>query len=135
LVQKSDVLEQLLTGALFVEGGTPTLELVDFAIPNSSEALSIGNSVCPYQNRPLVALLRNLQDCLQVFFSHSFKSCLDDFIYDLEGADRPMELVAADFLKYSVEETLRKYFRVIRSERRGPDSTEMPISSPEQCAL
>ena len=134
LVQKSDDLELLLTGALFVEGGAPTLELADFAIPNSSEALSTGNTVCPYQNRPLVALLRNFQDCLQVFFSHFFKSCLDDFIYDLEGADRPMELVAADFLKYSVEETLRKYFRVIRSERRGPDSSEMPIANPEQCA-
>ena len=59
LVKKSDVLELLLTGALFVEGGAPTLELTDFAIPNSSEALSTGNTICPYQNRPLVALLRN----------------------------------------------------------------------------
>ena len=58
-MKKSDVLELLLTGALFVEGGAPTLELADFAIPNSSEALSAGNTVCPYQNRPLVALLRN----------------------------------------------------------------------------
>ena len=46
-----------------------------------------------------------------------------------------MELVAADFLKYCVEEALRKYFRVIRSERRGPDSTEMSIANPEQCAV
>ena len=43
-------------------------------------------------------------------------------------------LSAADFLKFSVEETLRKYFRVIRSERRGADSTEKPISNPEFCA-
>ena len=60
LVQKSHVLELLLTGALFVEGGAPTLELAYFAIPKSSEELSTGNTVCPYQNRPLVALLRNL---------------------------------------------------------------------------
>ena len=40
-----------------------------------------------------------------------------------------MELVAADFLKYSVEETLRKYFRVIRSERREPDSKDMLIAN------
>jgi hypothetical protein len=107
---------------------------MDFAIPNSSEKVSAGNTVCPFQNRPLVVLLRNLQDTLRVYFSDAFKSCIDDFIGDLEGAERPMELVAADFLKYSVEETLRKFFRVIRSERRGPDSTEMPISNPEQCA-
>jgi hypothetical protein len=134
LVQKSDDLELLLTGQLFVEGGSPTLELMDFAIPNSSERISTGSSVCPFQNRPLVALLRNLQDTLMVFFSSAYQTCLDDFIKDLEGSERPMELVAADFLKYSVEETLRKFFRVIRSERRGPDSTEMPISNPEQCA-
>ena len=42
-----------------------------------------------------------------------------------------MELVAADFLKFSVEETLRKYFRVIRSERSGADSAEKPITNPE----
>jgi hypothetical protein len=107
---------------------------MDFAIPNSSENLSTGSTVCAYPNRPLVALLRNMQDSLLVFFSQHFKTCLDDFINDLEGADRPMELVAADFLKYSVEETFRKFFRVIRSERRGPDSTEMPISRPDQCA-
>jgi hypothetical protein len=134
LVQKSEQLELLLTGAVFVEGGAPSLELMDFAIPNSSENLSTGSSVCAYQNRPLVALLRNMQDSLLVFFSKHFKTCLDDFINDLEGADRPMELVAADFLKYSVEETFRKFFRVIRSERRGPDSIEMPISKPDQCA-
>ena len=46
-----------------------------------------------------------------------------------------MELVAADFLKYSAEETLRKYFRVIRSERRGLDSSDIPIANPEQCAI
>jgi hypothetical protein len=108
--------------------------LSDFAIPNSGEELSTGTTACPFQNRPLVALLRNLQDVMQVFFSTQFSNCLDDFIKDLEGADRPMEVVSADFLKFSVEEVLRKYFRVIRSERRGPDSTEMPISNPEQCA-
>jgi hypothetical protein len=133
-VQKTDRLELLLTGSLFVEGGSPTLELSDFAIPNSGEELSTGTTACPFQNRPLVALLRNLQDVMQVFFSTQFSNCLDDFIKDLEGADRPMEVVSADFLKFSVEEVLRKYFRVIRSERRGPDSTEMPISNPEQCA-
>jgi hypothetical protein len=34
LVQKSDDLELPLTGQLFVQGGSPTLELMDFAIPN-----------------------------------------------------------------------------------------------------
>jgi hypothetical protein len=134
LVQNSDQLEILLTGAVFIEGGLPTLELSDFVTANSSEQLSTGNTVCPFQNRPLVAVLKNFQDALHVFFSHHFKSCLDEFIEDLEGAERPMELVAADFLRFSVEETLRKYFRVIRSERRGADSTEKPISNPEFCA-
>jgi hypothetical protein len=77
--------------------------------------------------------LRNLQNTLRVYFSDALKSRIDDLIGDLEGAERTMELVAADFLKYSVEETLRKFFCVIRSERRGPDSTKMPISNPEQC--
>lgn len=131
ITQNSARLELLLTGAVFVEGGLPTLELTDFVI---KEELSTGDTVCPFQNRPLVAVLRNLQDALLVFFSHHFKGVLDEFITDLEGADRPLELVAADFLKYSVEETFRKYFRVIRSERRRPDSTEPPISNPEECA-
>ena len=76
LVQNSDRLELLLTGAVFVEGGLPTLELSDFVTANSSEQLSTGNTVCPFQNRPLVAVLKNFQDALHVFFSHQFKSCL-----------------------------------------------------------
>ena len=80
LVQNSDRLELLLTGAVFVEGGLPTLELSDFVTANSSEQLSTGNTVCPFQNRPLVAVLKNFQDALHVFFSHHFKSCLDEFI-------------------------------------------------------
>jgi hypothetical protein len=127
LVQKSEELELLLTGALFVEGGAPTLELMDCANPNSSEKVSAGNTVCPFQNRPQVVLLRNLQDTLRVHISDAFKSCIDDFIRDLEGAERPMELVAADFLKYSVEETRRKFFRVIRWSAEDPTPRRCPF--------
>jgi hypothetical protein len=63
----------------------------------------------------LVPALINLQTSLQIVFSDFFGTSLDIFIERLVGAHRPMELVAADFLKYSVELTWRKFYRVIRS--------------------
>ena len=45
-----------------------------------------------------------------------------------------MELVAADFLLYSIEELLRKFFRVIRSERSSTSLEEVPVTTPEECA-
>ena len=59
---------------------------------------------------------------------------MDIFILDLEGSQRPMELVAADFLLYSIEELLRKFFRVIRSERSSSSLEEVPVTTPHECA-
>ena len=61
IVQNSDQLELLLTGAVFVVGGLLTLELADFVTTNSSEQLSTASTVLPFQNRPLVAVLKNFQ--------------------------------------------------------------------------
>ena len=105
--QKSDRLKLLLTGQIMAEGETATLTLEDFA---DGETLSTCDTVCPNQNRPLVVILKNLQTSLEVFLSSEFEGVFDSFISDLEGIDRPMELVAADFLKYSVELNLRKFF-------------------------
>ena len=78
--------------------------------------------------------LKNLQIVLQVFLSGFFEGCLDLFILDLERSQRPMELVAADFLLYLIEELLCKIFRVIRSERSSTSLEEVPVSTPEECA-
>jgi hypothetical protein len=58
---------------------------------------------------------------------------LDIFIEQLEGAYRPMELVAADFLKYSVELTLRNFFRVIRSVKSS-SIIGFSVEGPELCS-
>jgi hypothetical protein len=80
-----------------------------------------------------VAVLKNLQTMMQIVFSDSYGKCLDNFIEKLEGAVRPMELVPSDLLKHSVELTLRKVFRIIRSVK----STALPdlnVQGPENCA-
>jgi hypothetical protein len=51
----------------------------------------------------MIPVLENLQTVLQIAFSDFFGICLDNFIEDLEGAIRPPELVAANFLKHSVD--------------------------------
>ena len=72
---------------------------------------------------------------MQVFLSREFNGVFDDFILDLEGAERPMELIAADFLKYSVEVCLRKFFRQVSSERSDLGFLPFPVSDPEECAI
>ena len=88
----SEHLKLLLTGQILVEGGQATLTLNDFA---NGEILSSCKDVCPFQNRPLVVILKNLQTVMQVFFSVEFGEVFNPFIMDLEGAERPLELVAA----------------------------------------
>ena len=71
---------------------------------------------------------------MQIVFSDDNESCLDEFIEKFEGAIRPMELVASDFLKYSVELTLRKVFRTIWSVK----SISLPgldFQGPGNCAI
>ena len=130
--QKTDMIKLLITGQIMVEGGVATLTLEDFS---DSEILSTCTAVCPEQNRPLVVTLKNIQTALQVYLSAAFEGVFDSFIADLEGVERPMELVSADFLKYSVEETLRKFFRAISTERKSNVYLQFSVSNPEECAL
>jgi hypothetical protein len=44
-----------------------------------------------------------------------------------------MEVVPADFLKYSIELALRKFFRVVRSVKTSA-LVDMNVSNPEECA-
>lgn len=124
--------ELFLTGNVLVEGSTTTITLEDFAL---TEKITTGNSVCPCQNRPLVAVLRNVQVSLQVLLSESFENSLEAFILDLEGKERPLELVPSDFLRYSVEEVFKKFFRVVRSERRGTTAESELVRTPAHCAV
>jgi hypothetical protein len=70
---------------------------------------------------------------MQIVFSDAYEKCLDDFIEKLEGALRPMELVPSGFLKYSVELTLRRVFRVIRSVKSSA-IPELDVQGPEPCS-
>ena len=85
----------------------------------------------------MVEALKNLQSCLQICLDDKFGACFDQFIEDLEGPMRPMQLVHEDFLLYSVEEKLQKFFWVLSSERAGtPQQSleEVSVKNPEECA-
>lgn len=121
----------LLTGQVLVEGSTSTLTLDDFV---DGTKISSGTGVCLEQNRPMVAMLRNLQLILHIFLSSQFENCFEPFILDLEGAERPLQLVAADFMLYSVEETLRKFFHLTSTARTASSMEEVDLRTPEECA-
>lgn len=88
----------------------------------------------PIPKSPMVSVLQNLQISLQVFLSGRFFGAIDPFILLLEGSERPLELVPADFLRYSVEWVIRKFFRVVRSERSSAANDHLPLRNPPQCA-
>jgi hypothetical protein len=130
-IHRSDRLRLLLTGQMMVEGGAATLTLDDFV---NGESLSSCSVVCPAQNRPMILVLKNIQTSLQVFLSPLFEGVFDLFIFDLEGSKRPMELVSADFLRYSVEETLRKFCCTVSSERSYVGIPVNDVREPRECA-
>ena len=78
--------------------------------------------------------LKNLQVAMEVFLSNEYSGIFNDFIIELEGVHHPLELVAADFLKYSVEEALRKFFRAVSSERASTTLEETPLTNPIEWA-
>ena len=82
----------------------------------------------------MVAVLKNVQTAFQVFLSREFDGVFNDFIFDLEGAERPLELVASDFLRYSVEEGLRKFCRTVSTERSYLGLAIPDVSNPSDCA-
>ena len=124
-------LKLLLTGAVLLHGkDTPTLTLEDFA---TGDKISARPAVCQNNNIGLILALKNFQMTMQIVFSDFFETPLDAFIDNLEGVNRPMELVTADFLKYSVELTLREFFRVVRSVKSSAISVAS-VKTPEECA-
>jgi hypothetical protein len=132
--QKSDETKLLLMGHILVEGYEPTLTLADFVAPEEGIQISTCDSVCPLQNRPLIAVLKNLQLAMEFFLSSEFKNVFEEFIYALEGTSRPLDRVFADFLKYQVEINLRKFFRVVSSESSLSTLEEALLTNPEECA-
>jgi hypothetical protein len=108
---KTEKLKLLLTGCVLLEGSAePTLTLEDFI---TTEKISARSIPCPNNNTGLISMLKNFQLVMQIVFSEAFESCLNVFIDHLEGALRPLDLVAADLLRHSVELTLRMVFRTI----------------------
>ena len=72
---------------------------------------------------------------LQVFLSGKFAGSIDSFILALEGEKRPLELVPADSLSYSVILVFRKFFRVIISERSTAANGNIACKNPTECAV
>ena len=130
-IHVSERLKLLLTGQFLVEGDSTTLCLDDFI---NGEPLANSRAVCPAQNRPLVAVLKNVQTAFHVFLSREFDGVFNDLIFDSEGAERPLELVASDFLRYSVEECLRKFCRTVSTERSYLGLAISDVSNPSDCA-
>jgi hypothetical protein len=128
---KIEKLKLFLVGSVLKQGSYDTLSLEDFV---TMERITFKPTTCPDNNSGLVSVLKNLQMMLQIVFSNAYSKCSDSFVEKLEGAVRPMELVPSDLLKHSVELTLRKVFRIIRSVK----SASLPgldVDSPESCAI
>ena len=71
---------------------------------------------------------------LQVIFFDVFAECLKPFIEKLHGVNRPMYLVPADLLRYSVEMTLKKFFRMVRSVKGSSLPDQLSLKNPALCA-
>ena len=110
-------LKLLLTGSVLIEGSDePSLTLDDFV---TGEAISNKTTACPNQNRGLVGAMKNFQMCLHILLADAFENALEVFLDNLEGVYQPMEMVASDLLKFSVESSIRKFLRVVRSTKDG----------------
>ena len=130
LFLSKEKMKMILMGSVLLEGmGEPTLMLEDFV---TGEKISNRAAVCPNNNAGIIGALKNLQTVMQIIFSDAFETCLEAFIDNLEGVYRPMELVAADFLRYSVEMTLRRFFRIVRSVRTS--AAQPSLATPQKCA-
>ena len=127
---KNEKLKSFLTGSILKQGSAETLSLEDFIV---GEKIASKPTTCPNNNAGLVAVLKNLQTMMQIVFSDSYGKCFDTFIEKLEGAARPMELVPSDLLKHSVELTLRKVFRIIRSVK-SLSIPDLNVQGPDKCA-
>ena len=125
-------LKLLLVGSVLTDNNEPTLCLEDFI---SGEQISNRPSPCPSNNAGLVTALKNLQMILQVCFADVFGTALDNFIDKLEGVTRPMELVPSDFLKYSVQLSLKRFFREVSTVKGAALQGGLSLKTPELCAV
>lgn len=133
IFQEKEKLKSLLTGSVLIEcSSDPTLTLEDF-VTDKGEKICNRTTACPNNNVGIIQVLKNLQTVLQIVFSNSFATCLDVFINHLEGELRPIEAVAADFLRYSIELAVRKFFRIVRSVK-GTALSDLSVRTPELCA-
>jgi hypothetical protein len=134
LFSNKEKLKLLLTGSILIEGSSePNLTLEDF-VTRGSEPITDRATPCPIHNAGLVSAQKNLPICLQIVFLDQFGKSLEELIDHLEGAQRIMEVVPADFLKHSVELALRKFFRVVSSVESSA-LVDMKVSTLEQCAI
>ena len=125
-------LKLLLTGSVLIEGSEePSLTLDDFV---TGEAISNKTMACPNQNRGLVGAMKNFQMCLHILLADAFENALEVFLDNLEGVYQPMEMVASDLLKFSVESSIRKFFRVVRSTKGTSLQPSETVQTPEKCA-
>ena len=126
-------LKLLLTGSILMESSAePSLTLDDFV---TGEAISNKTTACPNQNRGLVGALKNFQMCLHILLADAFENALEVFLDNLEGVYQPMEMVASDLLKFSVESSIRKFFRVVRSSKGTSLQPSESVQTPEKCAM
>ena len=109
--------DNLKAKAVLTDNGAPTLCLDDFF---SGEKITCKPSPCQSNNAGLVTALKNVQLVMQVCFSDIFAKALKSLDDKLEGANRPIELVASDFLKHSLQHSLKQFFREV-SLVRGQD--------------
>ena len=121
-------LKLFLTGNV-LSGDSITVTLHDFM---GLQKLSEGDFICPQQNKPLVEILRNVQLAMQVLLSDHFKDVFEQFIFLLEGPLRPLELVKSNLLIFTVEECLRVFFKLVRSERTGSCPVITLVRNPEE---
>jgi hypothetical protein len=133
IFSKKEKLKALLTGSVLVDGSSdPSLTLDDF-ITTKGEKICSTRAACPNNNVGMIQALKNLQTVMQIVFSAAFAKCMDEFIYHLEGELRPMEAVAADFLRDSIELAIKKFFRVVRSVK-GSALKDVSVKTPDLCA-
>jgi hypothetical protein len=124
-------LKLLLTGTVLIETSTePTLILKDFV---TSSKISNKSTASPSNNIGMVSVLENLQLVLQVIFPDEFTEYFGGFIDKLHGVSRPMFLVPADLLRYSIEMALRKIFLMVRFVKGSSLPDQLSLRTPGLC--
>ena len=131
VIREVDKLRLLLIGN-FRNGDKTGLGLDEFA-PTSLPISSVA-SVCPTHNRGLVNALGNFERVMQVVLSPASTNCTSVLVEALEGFNRPLELIPADFLKHAIEVEITSFFRTVRSIKKQDLKEGMNGFDPTNCA-